>query len=504
MRYLMGIDCGGTVLKTSVFDLGGREKASYGIHIPVLSDVPGRYERDTAVIADAARRSIRGAIEKAGIDASGIAGIGLTGQANGLYMFRKDGTPVAPGVMSSDVRANDLVRRFYASGKAGELLPVLRQKVYAAQTPVLMAWFAQNRPEVLAEAEVCITVKDYIRFLLTGEWAMESTELSVVSLMDQDRRVISEEVLEAFGILQYKDKFPGKILEPTEIGGTVTGRASAETGLCAGTPVAGGLFDCTANTISQGVVREDQLCIVAGSWGMNNMITKELIYSEDLFGSYLYCLQGYRQIMEGSSTSCSNLEWYVNNILKQKGLDFCGYNEVNRRIAEESRQKSGIFFLPFLYGSNVSLDARAAFIGLTGADGIPDMLRAVYEGVVFAHMDHIDRLLKFVAPPKTIRASGGGAKSDVWMQMFADALGREIEVSEAEEVGTLGCAMMAGVGTGCYRDIPDAVRECVHVKKVYDPDPSLKGYYREKYAVYQEILRSLDPVWSRIGTVGEH
>ena len=132
MKYLMGIDCGGTVLKTSIFDLQGNEKSSYGITIPVNSPGSGRYERDISLIEDSAYRSVSGAIQKAGVAPEEIVGIGLTGQANGLYMFKKDGTPVHPGMMSSDTRANDLVRRFYEDGTCDRLLPVLRQSVYAA------------------------------------------------------------------------------------------------------------------------------------------------------------------------------------------------------------------------------------------------------------------------------------------------------------------------------------------------------------------------------------
>ena len=131
------------------------------------------------------------------------------------------------------------------------------------------------------------------------------------------------------------------------------------------------------------------------------------------------------------------------------------------------------------------------------------MLRAVYEGVVFAHMYHIERLLKFVDPPAVIRASGGGSKSDVWMQMFADAIGKEIEISEAEEVGTLGCAMMAGVGTGCYKDIYDAVDQCVHIRRTYHPDAGKYRYYRKKYGIYRRILQNMDPLWKEIVSVTE-
>lgn len=503
MKYIMGIDCGGTVLKASIFDLEGREMSSYGETMDVITPQADWYERDTAQTKKCAYAAIKGALEKAGVDGADIAGIGVTGQANGLYMFKKDGTPTYNAVLSSDMRAKDYIKKWIEDGTQDRLLPILKETLWAGQTPILMTWFANNNPAVLDEADVCITAKDYIRFLLTGKWALEITETTVFSVMDQDTREISDVALEAYGIPQYKGKFPEKILESDEIGGTVTAEAAALTGLAEGIPVVGGLFDCTANTISQGIVKEDQLCIIAGTWGMNDMITKKMIYSDQLFGSYIYYPSDYRQIMEGSSTSCSNLEWFVNTILKQNGMKFCGYGELNRMIAEDAPVKNSIFFLPFMYGSNVNLDAKSAFIGLNGGHGIPDMLRGIYEGVVFGHMYHIDRLLKFVDPPKTVRASGGGAKSDVWMQMFADALGVEIEVSEAEEVGTLGCAMVAGIGAGCFKDVNDAVEKCVHIKKSYKPNMDLHEYYQKKYGIYRKLIDALDPVWGDIDTIAK-
>jgi len=501
MKYIMGIDCGGTVVKASVFDLNGREMSSYGEKMDTLSPHADWYERDTAQTKACAYSAIKGALEKAGVDGRDIAGIGVTGQANGLYMFRKDGTPTYPAVLSSDVRAKEYIKKWQADGTEQRLLPILKETLWAGQISILMSWFAKHNPEPLEECDVCIVAKDYIRFLLTGEWAIEETECTVWSIIDQDTMTISDEALKAFGIEKYKDKFPAKMLHSAEIGGYVTEEAAALTGLAAGIPVVGGLFDCTANTISQGIVREDQLCIIAGTWGMNDMITKKMIYSDQLFGSYLYCVPGYRQIMEGSSTSCSNLEWFVTTFFKQKGMTFCGYGEVNRMIAEDSEYKNSIMFLPFMYGSNVNLDAKSAFVGLTGAHGIPDMLRAIYEGVVFGHMYHIDRLLKYVDFPKTVRASGGGAKSDVWMQMFSDALGVEIEVSDAEEVGTLGCAMLAGVGAGCYKDVYEACDKCVHIKKSYKPDMEKHEYYQAKYKLYRKLIDALDPVWGDIDTI---
>ena len=315
--------------------------------------------------------------------------------------------------------------------------------------------------------------------------------------MDLDTRRLSPEIAERLGIRAYMDKFPPKLLESTEIGGYVTARCAALTGLAEGTPVVGGLIDTVASIISQGITREEQLGMIIGTWGVNTFITRRPLYSKDIFSAFYYCLPGYQLILEGSPTSATNLEWFLQTFLRRQGQTFCGYDAVNRMV-EQSDLHSSILFLPFLYGTNVNIDAKGTFVGLKGGHDIGDMLRAIYEGVVFCHMYHIDRLLKFRDPPKTVRIAGGGARSAVWMQIFADALGAQVEVSEAEELGAMGAAMAAGVGVGVFADMYQAVEQFTDIRRVYQPDPEKHAYYQKKYAMYRRLIDALDPLWGDI------
>ena len=237
--------------------------------------------------------------------------------------------------------------------------------------------------------------------------------------------------------------------------------------------------------------------MIIGTWGVNTFITRRPLYSKDIFSAFYYCLPGYQLILEGSPTSATNLEWFLQTFLRRQGQTFCGYDAVNRMV-EQSDLHSSILFLPFLYGTNVNIDAKGTFVGLKGGHDIGDMLRAIYEGVVFCHMYHIDRLLKFRDPPKTVRIAGGGARSAVWMQIFADALGAQVEVSEAEELGAMGAAMAAGVGVGVFADMYQAVEQFTDIRRVYQPDPEKHAYYQKKYAMYCRLIDALDPLWGDI------
>jgi L-xylulokinase len=152
---------------------------------------------------------------------------------------------------------------------------------------------------------------------------------------------------------------------------------------------------------------------------------------------------------------------------------------------------SEVVFLPFLYGSNAGAHASSCFMGLHGWHGKAHMLRAVYEGIVFSHKTHVDRLLPFSGPPRAARISGGAAKSSLWVQMFADILGMPIEVTACEELGALGAAMCAGIGIGIFGSYQEAVNRMVRVSRTVAPRAAEAAVYEKKYARYKRCVTAM-------------
>ena len=187
--------------------------------------------------------------------------------------------------------------------------------------------------------------------------------------------------------------------------------------------------------------------------------------------------------------------------LKDYGLEnvygFCN------KLVEEADYNDTLFFLPFLYGSNVGPDAKSAFIGLEARHGKKEMLRAIYEGVAFCHKYHIERLRKYIEKLDVVRMAGGAARSSVWMQLFADVLGVPVEISKASELGAMGVAMEAAVGTGLYPDIKSAVSDWVKIKAIYQPNPEKVKFYEKKYQVYKKIIYQLDSIWGELDGLEE-
>lgn len=497
--YLLGIDNGGTVTKAALYDTGGREAAVSSVKTGLLFPHPGHAEKDVNELWAANARVIREVVRKAGIDAGDISGVAVTGHGNGMYLVGPDGEPAWNGINSADSRAASYVEGWQRDGTADRVLPLTCQAIWAAQPAALLAWFRDHEPAALERARWIFMCKDYIRYRLTGEAFAEVTDYSGTNLMNVRSLLFDPTLLEAFGISSVRNKLP-PIRRSAEICGRVTGAAAAETGLREGTPVAGGLFDIDACAIATGITDPEKLCLIAGSWSINECISRAPVQSRDLFMTSAYCMPGYWLITEASATSASNLEWFVSELMageerEARAQGRSVYDLCNELVAGTAAADSEVAFLPFLYGSNAGPRASSCFLGLKGWHGKGHLLRAVYEGVAFSHRTHVDRLLAFRGAPTAARIAGGAAKSPVWTQMFADILQLPIELAASEELGAMGAAICAGIATGLFASFEEAVSRMVRVSHTVRPDPSMKSVYDGKYARYRRFLEALGPAW---------
>lgn len=155
-------------------------------------------------------------------------------------------------------------------------------------------------------------------------------------------------------------------------------------------------------------------------------------------------------------------------------------------------------FLPFLYGSNARLEMTSGFYGMQAIHTRAHLLQAIYEGVVFSHMTHLNRMRERFTDVHTLRVTGGPAHSDVWMQMLADVSGLRIELPQVEETGCFGAALAARVGTGVYRDFSEAQRDLQHPVRTLLPDMTAHQLYQQKYQRYQHLIAALQGFHARI------
>jgi len=497
--YLLGLDNGGTVTKAALYEINGREVAVSGTHVKPIMERVGFVERDMDALWAANAKVIREVLKKSAVDPTDIIGVAVTGHGCGAYLIDEKGRPAGNGIISTDTRAKEYVKRWNADGTYDRLLPMTMQIIWAGQTLPIVAWLLREKPQTLERARWVFSCKDYVRYCLTGEAYTELTDISVANGINLNTIDYDDAIFDAFGIRSVKRLF-APLRKCTDICGAVTAKAARETGLIEGTPVAGGLCDVAACCIGTGVTSTDKMCMVAGTWSINEFISERPVVSKDLFQTALYCMDDYWMILENSMTSASNLEWFIRNLMadeqaraEQSGKNV--YAATDEMIASIAPEDCQVVFLPFLFGTNVNADARACFLGISGLHTKTHLLRAVYEGVAFSHRTHMENLLRFRDRPSGIRISGGAARSRVWVQIFADVFQIPIEVSAASELGAMGAAMCAGIATGAIPDFYRAAETFAKVSYTCAPNPDRAKIYDNKFRLYQKLNGNLEETW---------
>lgn len=502
-KYLLGIDNGGTFSKAALFDLDGNQIGVSSKQTEIITPKSGYTERDMNLLWEANYKSIKEVIENSGVDPKDIMGVSISGHGKGLYMIGEDDNPIIyNGIVSTDTRAWEYVEKWNQDGTSDKVFKKTFQSIMACQPVALLAWFKDNKPEVLEKVKWIFSVKDYVRYMLTGEAYAEYTDFSGGNLVNMITKEYDEELLSYFGIEDLRDKLP-KLKYSAEICGHITKEAALKTGLLEGTPVAGGMFDIDACGIATGMVDEEQLCMIAGTWSINEYISKTPVTDKSVALNSMFCMPGYYLIEESSPTSAGNLEWVIQNMLdgylkESEKENVSIYDVINKKVGSIEPKDSDVIFLPFLNGSNEDALGRGTFIGMTSYHTKAHLARAVYEGVVFSHMSHLNKLFKNREKPNRIRISGGAANSNEWVQIFADVIQIPIEVVEDKELGAQGAAMAAGIAVGAYESYKEAAERTVKISKTVYPRSEYKEIYERKYRAYRKVVDSLKDTWKHL------
>ncbi|MGR6981579.1 FGGY-family carbohydrate kinase [Testudinibacter sp. P27/CKL/0425] len=485
MDFWLGIDCGGTFIKASVYDSAGKAYGSYRQNLAVLSEKAGQAERDLDLLWHGCAEVIAGAIQASAVSAEQIKGVGISAQGKGLFLLDKNKKPLGNGILSSEQRALSIVKQWQQQQIPQQLYPFTRQTLWTGHPVSILRWLKENEPTRYAQIGSILMSHDYLRYCLTGEIACEETNISESNLYNMQTGQYDPELAKLLDIEEIVDALP-PVIGSSQIAGYITAEAAKLTGLKQGTAVVGGLFDVVSTALCAGLDDETKLNAVMGTWSVVSGITKQIDDSQTLPFVYgRYAQQGEFIVHEASPTSAANLEWFV----QQWGLT--DYKEINQLVGSLPKAESSVLFIPFLYGSNAGLGMQAGFYGLQSLHTKAHLLQAIYEGVIFSLMHHLDRMLQRFPNTTVLRVTGGPSKSAVWLQILADLSGLKIEVPQIEETGCLGAALMAMTGLNVFADVQQA-QQIVNADVVeITPDQAAYDKYQTKYKKYKLLLESL-------------
>ncbi|MDQ6435425.1 FGGY-family carbohydrate kinase [Mesorhizobium sp. LHD-90] len=493
-KFLLGLDAGNTVVKAVLFDLKGKVVGAASAEGRSRQPEPGHVERDIAELWRGAADVIARCLKEAGASGEDVAAVGTAGHGNGLYLLDKQNQPLL-GIQSLDTRAAGLATELRADGRGDRLYAQCLQKPWPSQTATLLAWIKRHRPEIFAQAGTAFLCKDALTFLLTGERVSDFSDMSGCGLLLLPERRYDPALLEGYGIGEALGLLPD-LVQSDRIAGRVTREAAALTRLAEGTPVAAGFFDVIASMIGAGTIFPGEAAIVAGTWGINQVILEAPLVDDRIFHASTWRAGRYVSI-ESSATSAVSLEWFVREFADGHGAE--AYERCNALVASVEPAAELPIFLPFLYGSATHPNARGAFVGLSGWHGKAAMLHAIYEGVIFEHRRHIDRLRAAGARFDKASLSGGGSRSAVWCQMFADQLDLKVTVADCSETGALGAAIAGGVAAGIFPDLETGVAGMVRVRTAYEPRPERKTLSDARYRLYRDLAEMLPERWAAYG-----
>ena len=490
--YLIGIDAGHTVIKAAVFDARGTEIGRGARPTATFSRHPRWQERDMDVVWDSAAGAIADALIDAGITGGQVAAIGIGAHGDGLYLVDADLRPVRAAILATDTRAASYCEQWNTGAVAEELITLTGQVPAPYSPPATLNWLRDNEPDSFARAAHMLFCKDWLRLQLTGEVATDPTEAGA-GFCDVRARAWSDRAIEICGLTDAAHLLP-PILDSGAIAGYVTEQAATATTLAVGTPVITGSHDVHAAALGIGALAPNSVSAILGTFNINQLVTTEALPSWQWQARGSLAPDRFL-VMSTSPAGATAVDW-VRQVTAQPS------DLVAEAVRAALADRDGVmvheddpYFLPFVYGTMLSPAIRGAFTGLGSWHGPTDMLRAGLEGVVFTHRYHLEALVG--AGPielRPVRLAGGGTRSQEWTQLFADATGLSIQVTDAIESGARGSAMLAGVGVGMFADVDQAAQVCVTVVRTQHPRPARKALLDRRYHQWSRIAAALQSV----------
>lgn len=504
MQYLLGIDIGTSGTKTVLFDTGANTVAQATFEYPLYQEHNGWAEQDPMDWWNATVSGIRKVLADSKVDSKDVKGIGLSGQMHGLVMLDEAGVPLRRSIIWCDQRTGAEVEDMNRILTPEKLIEITANPALTGFTAAKILWVKKNQPELYKKCRHILLPKDFIRYMLTGEFATEVSDASGMQLMNIANRDWSDEVLDAFGI----DRgLLGKMYESPDITGEVHGKCAEETGLAAGTIVVGGAGDNPAAAVGTGIVAEGSAFTTIGTSGVVYAISdKVAIDKKGRVHTLCASVPGKWTVMSCTQGAGLSLQWLRNNVCtaemeaaKARGVD--PYEIMTDMASKVPIGAERLIYLPYLMGErspHPDPDCRGTFFGLSAMHERAHLIRAVLEGVAFSQTECVDVFREMGVNISDMMICGGGARSSLWRQMFADLYGCPVSTIKADQGGALGAAIMAGVGAGIYKDIEETCKKLIQKKSTHEPIAENSRQYEKYYTLYKELYLTLKDSFKKL------
>ena len=495
MKLLLGIDYGTGGCKVTAIGEDGSFAGEASVEYTTYHDHPGWSEQDpqdwwTSLCAALKKLAAKG------VDLKSVAACALDGSTHNAVLLDADYRPVRRTIMWTDQRATAECAALKA-GWGEKIFSTCYQMPAPTWTLPQMMWLKANEPDALAKTKHVLFVKDYVRYLLTGEAATDYIEAQGTLMWDMANGKWDESLVVLSGL--QPANMP-RIVAPTDVAGRITAAAAAATGLTEGMPVVCGTSDSAVEDYGAGAVEPGDLIIkLATAGNVNSMTAAAHPHPKTL--TYSHVVPGMWYSVSATNAAALCMRWLRDGFYGDCAADVDGgiYSLIDREASASPVGANGVFFHPYLQGERCpywDANLRASFTGVSISSSRGDFARALMEGVAFSLRDCYRTLEEMKLPVKRIFLIGGGARSKLWSEIVANVFNCNVAVPTPGDA-SFGAALLAGVGVGCFADVKDAVEKCLHVDRTIEPDAEAAAKYDHLFTCYRRIHDALAPVYTQ-------
>lgn len=489
--YYIGVDLGTSAVKLLLMEGNGKIANIVSKEYPLYFPHPGWSEQKPEDWWEAVKCGLKELV--AGYDASKVAGISFGGQMHGLVILDKDDQVIRPAILWNDGRTQE--ETDYLNNVIGKdkLSQYTANIAFTGFTAPKVLWVKNKEPENFARIAKIMLPKDYIAYKLSGSFCTDVSDASGMLLFDVAHKCWSKEMMEICGV---KEEQLAKIYESYEAVGTLKPDVAAELGLPETVKIAAGAGDNAAAAVGTGTVSDAMCNISLGTSGTIFISSRNFgVDKNNALHAFAHA-DGHYHLMGCMLSAASCNKWWMEEILQTKE-----FAKEQAAITADKLGNNHVYFLPYLMGERSphnDANARGTFIGMTMDTTRADMYQAVLEGVAYAIRDSFEVARSLGIDIKRSKICGGGAKSPLWKQIFANVLNIKLDIIESEEGPGYGGAMLAAVACGEYASVEEAASRLVKIVDTVEPDAEIAARYEERYHKFTQIYPTVKELFPKI------
>ncbi|MEA3335030.1 MAG: FGGY-family carbohydrate kinase [Chloroflexota bacterium] len=495
---LAGLDIGTTGCKAVVITTEGAVLGKAGREYKLSVPQPGWAELDSEEVWAAVQDVLRDVA--AATHADPVEAISVSAMADTVTPFDQDINPLAASIVSFDARSAAETQEICNLVGREWLFQTTGMPPHSTHSATKILWLKNHRPGLFRQTRWFLCYEDFVLAKLGAEPAISTSNAARMMMLDLGRLTWQPQLLEICSIS------PEQLAAPTQSGvmvGEIDRQLAAELGLRPEVKLVSGGHDQPCAALGSGIVSEGMALDTTGTVEVLLVTFQEPLLDQAMLDGYLCC---YPHAYPDRYCSFAQLQgagaafrWFRDRLGHEEVVEAlpARADPYDLIVSKLPRQPTGLFVLPYLAGSGtptMNPAAKGSIYGLTLNTDKYDLARAILEGVTYELKTNIDLFESTGTKIEAIKAAGGGARSDFWLQLKADITGRVIEANQQTEASALGAAILAGYGLGCYSTLEEGIKAVESPTRAFHPDAETHARYQEdfaKYVVYREAMSDL-------------